>query len=219
MTQIPKHFMAALLPYRESRGHMLRVYGYMNILCCAFFFRRQSTSLPKTLSIDIAAFSVYHDIGKGFVPKDILNYPGKLDLGGMRLICRHPDLGIGALDNFCEQYPEYRAFCQNRVLRNIVLFHHERFDGKGYPLHLAGADIPLESRLMALVDVYDAMVSPRCYKESYTSKSVAEYIMDMRESFFDPDIADIFWTIRQDFFILTEKNLRQMQDSLSSRIL
>ncbi len=81
------------------------------------------------------------------------------------------------------------------VARNIILHHHEKWDGSGYPHRLKGADIPLEARIVSVVDVYDALTSRRPYKEIWGKERSLEFLLDHRGSFFDPDIIDSFLLI------------------------
>lgn len=211
--------LVSFLPYRESRGHMLRTKEYMKLLinsCKNTSLFLHTGHLFKERAI---CFSVLHDIGKNLVPKHVLHYPGKLNEKDMQVIFQHPGYGISILDNLLDKFPLYERFCKDHVLRNIILFHHERYNGFGYPLKLKGRHIPLEARFMAIADVYDAMVSSRCYKESFSPKDVSSYIMDMKGEHFDPEISETFWAVREDFASISRQNEKKQRNSQALRIL
>jgi putative nucleotidyltransferase with HDIG domain len=123
-----------------------------------------------------------HDIGKIGVATEVLDHAGKLDDAMRRAVEAHPAIGARILEPM-------RAF---RPLIPIVRHHHERWDGKGYPDRLAGEDIPYLARILAVVDVYDAMQSPRPYRAALPEDFVLEHIVDSAGSAFDPDLIDPF---------------------------
>jgi len=128
-----------------------------------------------------------HDIGKIGVPEHILLNPKKLSNDDFAHIKEHPSLGFHTLQHIDE-------FEKNGVL-DIVLYHHERYDGKGYPNGLKGEDIPLPARIMAIADTFDAMTSNRVYRDALGLDLVVDEIRKQKGSQFDPDIADVFLTI------------------------
>ena len=101
----------------------------------------------------------------------------------------HTIIGGKTLGQALAQYPEAQFL---EVARNIAFWHHERFDGSGYPHGLAGEDIPLCARIVALADVYDALTSKRPYKKAYPHETAREIILEKRNRHFDPDIVDAF---------------------------
>jgi putative two-component system response regulator len=131
-----------------------------------------------------------HDIGKVGIPDQILLKPGKLTAAEFAVMKHHPGIGRDAL-----RAAEQRMNAQNSFLavaQEIAYSHHERWDGGGYPEGLAGTAIPLSARLMALADVYDALISRRVYKSAYTHAVAVAEIRAGRGSHFDPEIVDCF---------------------------
>jgi len=124
-----------------------------------------------------------HDIGKINIPEDILDKPEKLNASEWIKIKKHPESGFRILSTV----PEYLD------IANIVLTHHERFDGKGYPKGISGHDIPLESRIIGLADAYDAMTEERPYRMPLTEEEALKEIMEHRGTQFDPDVVDKFF--------------------------
>jgi HD-GYP domain-containing protein (c-di-GMP phosphodiesterase class II) len=135
--------------------------------------------------------SVLHDLGKIGVREAVLNKPGKLTEEEFSEIVRHPETAVRIL----EPIPFFRP------LLPAILHHHERFDGKGYPSRLAGKNIPLASRIMAIADTFDAMTSTRAYRKALP---VADAIAEVRRcsgTQFDPDIVPAFLAIQSKIVI------------------
>lgn len=151
-----------------------------------------------------------HDIGKVGIPDQILLKPGKLSEDEFKVMQQHTVLGSNALEEAIHTISEIDssggAMTFLHLARDIAHYHHERWDGGGYPNGLSGELIPLGARIIAIVDVYDALVSARVYKEAF-SKDKAEWII-LNESvgYFDPriikaftSVKDQFWEIRREF--------------------
>ena len=131
---------------------------------------------------EIKTIGLLHDIGKIGINEELLNKPGKLLESEFEEIKRHPEIGYRILSMVNDMSD----------IANYILYHHERWDGKGYPRKLAGADIPLQSRIISIVDAYDAMTSERSYKIALSKE---EAITELRESAgtqFDQDLIDTF---------------------------
>ena len=133
--------------------------------------------------------SPLHDIGKVGVPDRVLLKPGRLNDEETAVIRRHTVIGGQTLDAAAQAHPE-ADFLQ--MARDIAWFHHERYDGTGYPVGLAGTDIPLTARIVALADVYDALTTQRVYKPAYSHEIAREIIIDEKGRHFDPDVVDAF---------------------------
>jgi len=134
-----------------------------------------------------------HDLGKISITDVIVNKPGKLTDDEYEIMKSHAVEGERIIDEIISRTGE------GEFLRNAKLFagtHHERWDGKGYPLGLKGNDIPLQGRIMAIVDVYDALVSERPYKKAFSDEDAVNIIMQNSGSHFDPKIADIFFSAK-----------------------
>ncbi|GEM_PF-4087500 len=130
-------------------------------------------------------FSILHDVGKITVPAHILDKPGKLTDEEWVIMKQHPSHGY----EICRSTQELAGIAK------LVLSHHERFDGKGYPNGLAGDDIPLLSRIIALADSYDAMTNDRVYRKALTQEEAMEELRRNRGTQFDPYLCDIFLQI------------------------
>lgn len=140
----------------------------------------QSIGLPPEDLRALAQGALLHDIGKLEMPDDILNHPGKLDDGQMNTIRTHPVKGY----ELCRRL----GFMQEEL--EIICFHHERFDGSGYPEARSAQDIPLLARLLAVVDVYDALTSDRAYRPAWSHQDAIQHIHDNRGTLFDPECVD-----------------------------
>lgn len=143
-----------------------------------------------------------HDIGKMGIPDHILNKPGKLTADEFTIMKTHVTIGTETLKNVLGKYPKNMFI---RMGLDIAGTHHERWDGKGYPGGIAGEDIPLSGRIMALADVYDALRSRRVYKEGFTHTDSVKIILEGRGTQFDPVVIDAFMSIEKDFAELSEK--------------
>ncbi|PID57365.1 two-component system response regulator [candidate division KSB3 bacterium] len=191
--------LATLAEYRdpETGGHIRRTQNYIRIL--AQYLRRFpdfSQSLDDA-TIDLLYKSApLHDIGKVGVPDTILMKPGKLRPEEFEEMKKHVTYGRDAI------LAAERKIGESSFLRlavEIVYTHHEKWDGSGYPEKLAGEAIPLPGRLMALVDVYDALISKRVYKAPYPHEKAVSIIVNGKGSHFDPRIVEAFLALETQF--------------------
>lgn len=136
--------------------------------------------------------SILHDIGKSGVPEGILYKPGPLASYERAIIETHPLIGVDILTKIAEGLDDDLFHEEFAIAKNIIVFHHEKWDGKGYPYQLKGVDIPLEARIVAVVDVYDALTSRRSYKDCWSQERALEYLIEQKGRQFDPDIVDTF---------------------------
>ena len=146
--------------------------------------------------------SPLHDIGKVGIPDNILLKPGKLTPEEYEKMKVHTVLGTETLDMVRNQYPG-NYFLNMGIA--ITRSHHEKWDGTGYPDKLAGESIPLEARIMAVADVYDALRSQRPYKPAFTHEQSCEIILGESGRHFDPVIIDVFKTIEKQFSEISRK--------------
>ncbi|GAB6108143.1 response regulator [Fusibacter bizertensis] len=199
------HALIGLLETRdiESGNHTIRTQGIIKALC----LKLQSYSEYRDIMTDKYIMEIYktaplHDIGKVGVPDCILLKPGKLNAEEYEIMKKHVNYGINALK--CEvdenETPEFV-----KIAIECISGHHERYDGKGYPLGLRGKEIPLPGRLMAIADVYDAIISRRVYKTADSHANAMKYILDERGRHFDPDIVDAFLEIEGEILSITKK--------------
>jgi putative two-component system response regulator len=143
--------------------------------------------------------SPLHDIGKVGIPDAILQKPGKLTQEEFQIMKTHAEIGARTLEDVANQY-KGNAFIKMGL--EITRGHHEKWDGTGYPNGLSGPDIPLSARIMAIVDVYDALRSKRTYKEGFSHEKSAEIIQEGRGTHFDPQLVDIFLKYQDEFMTL-----------------
>ena len=140
--------------------------------------------------------SQLHDVGKIGISDAILNKPGKLTAEEFEVMKSHAQKGVEVIEKM-EQSSSLSSFLEHAKF--FAGTHHEKWDGSGYPNGLAGMNIPLEGRIMAIADVYDALISVRPYKKSFTTQESAQIIMDGAGTHFDPVLTSIFRNIEDDF--------------------
>ena len=144
-----------------------------------------------------------HDIGKVGIPDRILLKPGQLDRDEFEIMKRHARLGRDAIDHAERSLGTDVGFL--KVAKEIALSHQEKWDGSGYPQGLAGNDIPIAARLMAVADVYDALISRRPYKAPMPHEQALRIIAEGRGKHFDPDIVDAFLAINDAFAQIAQR--------------
>ena len=162
----------------EERGdHVKRV----SMICC---FLAEKLGLEASFIEGIRLSSPLHDIGKISIPDEILHKSTPLNEDEWRIMKTHAEMGSELLDKSESGISKLGA--------KIALYHHENWDGSGYPEGLSGKDIPIEARIMALADVYDSLGSKRCYKEIWSEEKIKNYVVEEKGKKFDPEIVDIF---------------------------
>jgi putative two-component system response regulator len=138
-----------------------------------------------------------HDIGKVGIPDRILHKPSRYEPHEFAIMKTHPALGYEALLHAQESAGESIEFLE--IAKQIVYSHHEKWDGTGYPQGLSGDAIPMPARLMALADVYDALISKRVYKPGISHVQATDIIVEGRGKHFDPDAVDAFLALGDEF--------------------
>jgi len=191
--------MAELVEYRDeiTGGHIVRTQRYMKALLDAM--RRQGVYSADVDKLDeelVLQSSQLHDVGKIAVSDSILNKPDKLTPEEFEAIKTHAVFGEKVIGRIKEKtidsdFLEYAGI--------FAVSHHEKWDGSGYPHQLAGEDIPLLGRMMAIGDVYDALVEPRPYKGAFTHEKAMNIILEGRGKHFDPVLTDVFQNIHHEF--------------------
>jgi len=159
-----------------TRGHSNMVTAYATATA-----RKMGLDGKTLQAIEIGA--MMHDIGKIGVPDDILKKPGQLTKEEFKVVMRHPEIGEEILKPM--QHPLFE------IPRNIVRWHHERIDGKGYPDGLKGDEIPLEARITFVADAYDAMTSERPYRDAMSAEDAFEELRHHAGTQFEPDIVEV----------------------------
>jgi response regulator RpfG family c-di-GMP phosphodiesterase len=140
--------------------------------------------------------SPLHDIGKVGIPDAVLQKPGKLTTEEFDVMKRHTEIGANAIRATLEHAPSAKFL---QMAMEIALSHHEKFDGTGYPQGLVGEAIPLPGRVIASVDVYDALATKRFYKPAFSHLKAREIIIKGRGKHFDPVIVDAFLRVEVEF--------------------
>jgi response regulator RpfG family c-di-GMP phosphodiesterase len=172
-------------PY--TKGHCERVAAYALMLA-------DGMDLSDVMKKNIKYGSWLHDCGKIGVPEIILNKPSELDDEQFATMKKHSRWGADVAKT--AQLPE--------PVVNIALYHHERFNGEGYPLGLKGINIPLEARVVAIADAFDAMTSDRPYRKKLSKEEAIAVITNSKSSSFDPALVDIFVSVLTDFVFNNE---------------
>lgn len=185
----------------ETGNHLLRTQGYIQILALELqnHPRFKDFLTPRNIQ-DIIKSAPLHDIGKVGIPDYILLKPGKLNHEEWEIMKTHSYLGFHAIE-LAEQIAD-RPLEFLRITKDITKHHHEKWDGTGYPDGLQGDAIPISARLMALADVFDALVSGRAYKAAFPLLESINIIRDGRGRDFDPDVVDAFLSRQADFIAI-----------------
>ncbi len=182
----------------ETGNHIQRTQNYVQLLAMRLADRpRFSRSLTPKYIETLARSAPLHDIGKVGIPDAILLKPGKLTPEEWAIMRTHTVLGCDAITLAEKDINASADFLAQA--KEIVRWHHERWDGTGYPDRLAGESIPISARLMALADVFDALISKRVYKESIPFPEVRRIIAAERNHQFDPEVADVFLAHSHEF--------------------
>jgi putative two-component system response regulator len=189
----------------ETGNHLLRTQGYLRLLAQRVAQHPRFAAALDEQSIELMAKSApLHDIGKVSIPDAILLKPGKLDAAEWEIMKRHAEAGSRAIEAAEAQAGRVVPFL--RYAKQIAHWHHERWDGSGYPDGLSGDAIPLAARLMALADVFDALLSRRSYKEPMSSEHARSLIAEQRGRHFDPDLTDAFLAHFDEFAAIAQRH-------------
>lgn len=194
--------LSSVVEFRSSETgeHIRRIKYFTRILLkyLAKYFPKYG--ITDAQINEIARASALHDIGKIGIPDSILLKPGKLTDEEFETMKTHTTIGCDMLKKFKkEEDNEFYRYCYD-----ICRYHHERWDGNGYPDHLAGDDIPISAQIVAVADVYDALISPRVYKSAYASNEAFDMILNGECGLFSPDIMECFSYAKEDFFNIVE---------------
>jgi len=182
----------------ETGTHILRVQKYAKIICETLAhhpdYRRILT--PQTIQLIYELIAI-HDIGKVAIPDRILRYPGPLVREDYEVIKTHVIQGYGVFADAARR-SGMQDETATRIAKDIILTHHERWDGTGYPHGLRGESIPLVGRIAAIADVYDALVCKRVYKAAFSHEDAVRFIVGNRGTLFDPAVVDSFVEVEQE---------------------
>jgi len=192
--------MASLAETRDSDtgNHILRTQNYVKALAERLRGHSRFAAFLSDYNIQMLFKSApLHDIGKVGIPDRILLKPGKLTHDEFEIMKTHTTLGRDAIEHAERSLGTDVEFLT--LAKEIALSHQEKWDGSGYPQGLAGEAIPISARLMAVADVYDALISRRVYKDPMPHEKAIEIIKAGQGAHFDPDVVDAFLAIHEEF--------------------
>jgi putative two-component system response regulator len=187
---IQKLSRAAEYKDNETGQHVLRMSHYSRLLALASGFSESAAN-------DLLHASPMHDVGKIGIPDEILTKPGKLTAEEFEVMKQHPLIGAEILGDSSARLI--------RLARSVALTHHEKWDGSGYPHGLSGEEIPIEGRIVALADVFDALTSKRPYKEPWTLERTLTHIREQSGRHFDPTLVSHLERLLPQFDIIRRR--------------
>jgi len=197
ITELKNAIMETIAELVERRddatgGHISRTSKFLKIVADAMIAKGIKIG-KASLDVDQIIMSAQlHDVGKIAIDDSILRKPGKLDNDEFEAMKKHTVIG-GEIIKEIQKKTEESEFLEYAY--TFAVFHHEKWDGSGYPYGIAGEKIPLPARLMALIDVYDALISERPYKKAFTHEEALKIIADGKGTHFDPVLTDLFLSV------------------------
>ncbi len=196
----------------ETGAHIKRTQHYVRAIADRLREKRLHVELLTDHYIDLLfASAPLHDVGKVGVPDNILLKPGKLTDAEFEIMKRHPLFGEEIMRSTASRFDE--GTDNFLVLAGeIAGSHHEKWDGTGYPRGLAGEHIPLSGRIMAVADVYDALISRRCYKEPFTHETAKEMLIEGKGTAFDPNVIDAFIDIEDEIIAIAARYVDEEEE-------
>lgn len=201
--------MAAIIESRDnSTGeHVRNTKRYVSMMAD---YMLENNIYPETVN---EKFTVYirnaaplHDVGKILISDVILNKPGKFTPEEFEIMKTHAFLGGDIVEKILAGNAEPELL---QMAKEIVCCHHEKWDGSGYPMGLRGSEIPLSARIMAVADVFDALVCKRVYKEAMAEEHAFSILREDAGKHFDPVLVDVFFAIREDVHQYLQENARR----------
>ncbi|MGN1103566.1 MAG: HD-GYP domain-containing protein [Candidatus Coproplasma sp.] len=187
--------MANMVENRDGNtgGHIRRTSEVVKILVNTIQ-EHNIFPLDEAYFEDIVKAAPMHDLGKISIDDKILKKPGRLTEEEFAIMQTHAEKSAVLVESILNGVEEEHFV---KVATNIAKHHHERWNGTGYPCHLKGEEIPLEARIMAIADVYDALVSERCYKQAMSFEQAFEIMEQSMGSHFDPNLEQVFLLSRE----------------------
>ena len=182
--------------YIELDGgtHVFRIAKYTSMILRKLDYTEEHSDF-------VGMVAMLHDIGKLFVPDDIVHKPGKLEPVEFEIMKTHTTKGYELLKDMRSHYFNSAA--------SIALYHHENWDGSGYPLGIRNKQIPIYARAVSVVDVFDSLAHPRVYKDAWSISDTVQFIHDQREIKFDPMLVEVFDDVVADLAMTTVHLLDQ----------
>jgi len=184
----------------ETGNHIRRTQGYVELLARSLASTEKYKAVLNVDTIDLLVKAApLHDIGKVGIPDHILNKPGPLEPDEWQIMKQHTVIGANSIEHAMLGEADHTPLAFLHVAMDIAYSHHEKWDGSGYPDGIQGEAIPLAARLMALADVFDALISRRVYKPAFSHEEAKRIIQQGRGSHFEPVLVDIFEERFDDF--------------------
>ncbi|MGI9135389.1 MAG: HD-GYP domain-containing protein, partial [Rhodoferax sp.] len=205
--QVVVFALATLAEQRESdsESHIVRVQHYVRALAQSLASHATFKDLLTPAYLDSLYRSVpLYDMGSIGIPDRILLKPGRLTPAELAIMRMHPGIGYAAL--LRAEKTIGRSVPLLAVAKELVYSHQEKWDGSGYPQGLAGTQIPVSARIMAIADVYDALISNKVYKDGVSHDKAVQIIFGERGAHFDPDMVDAFIEIQDEFAAIAERH-------------
>lgn len=212
--------VAELVEYRDevTGVHIARTQEFLRAML--IYMVKNNVYTSEVSEWDTTFFiqsSQLHDVGKIMIKDSILQKPGKLTFEEFEEMKKHTEYGARIIDTIAQRTNEKRFL---KFARSFAISHHEKWDGSGYPYGLQGNDIPLEGRLMAIGDVYDALISERPYKNAISHEEACKIIIEGRGTHFDPVMVDVFLSVKDEFENIVKhyekKDINTMQEQFQT---
>lgn len=181
------------LDQEEAGDHAKRLSMYSELLA-------EKSGLDKKIVSEIKKFAILHDLGKVIVPNEILNKPGKLTAEEFNKVKEHAIVGHKLAEKLG----------LGSVAENLVKFHHEKWNGLGYPLGLKGSEIPIEGRIVALADTYDTLRQDKAYRPGFSHEKAMQIITEESNISFDPKLVNLFLKNSELFKKIYEENTKSI---------
>lgn len=195
--------LGAVVEYRnmEDGGHIQRVQKFTDILAHHVMDEYPEYKLSEEMIENIVSAAALHDIGKIAIPDSILLKPGKYTSEEYEYMKSHSLRGAEIIASITEAWDDdYRE-----IACNIAKFHHERYDGHGYPEGLSGEEIPICAQLVAIADIYDSLISERVYKSAYTTEEAFQMIVGGECGVFSPKLIESFRNSKKEYEAVASK--------------
>ena len=170
----------------ETQGHLTRMSLYCELIAKSLAKKNQ---LPAYFSQQMKMYAPLHDIGKYRIPDNVLFSTKRFTDQERQEMNKHPEYGIGIIEEMQKHFG-FEESDDIHILKNIILYHHEWVDGKGYPYQITGSNIPLEAKIVAVADVFDALMSVRLYKKAWSLHEVLTYLEENTGSMFDSECVE-----------------------------
>jgi putative two-component system response regulator len=191
--------MVEMIEFQDTTtfGHIVRTQRYLKLLVDKLIaegiYKHETSRCDLSFLIPSAQL---HDVGKIRIPIDLLNKPGSFTEEEFAIVKQHTTYGVDIIEHIARNTKQHTFLDYAKIFAGT---HHEKWDGTGYPYGLAGGEIPLEGRLLALADVYDALISVRSYKPAMSPRKAEKIIIAGKGTHFDPTLVEVFKTLADDW--------------------